>query len=265
MHKIKKLNPQPEFIVHLGDMTSGSSNPEELEGLLEGFKKIIGSYYPIEYFYPVMGNHDAGDNQVDSLCEKVFRKVFNEFLTESQLEGYNNTVYYFSRDGKKLIVLNSMHSGEEDKISCEQLEWLKKVLNEPAGHKFLFVHSPPFPTGAHVGTCLDKYCEARDRFWSIVDSYNVDIVFSGHEHNYSRRLVDNTFNTERYRFNNRVYQVVSGGGGEKLKDKFKSKNGVVVPPINKFHFVVVDAEQNKISVEAVSIEGKVIDRFNINK
>jgi predicted phosphodiesterase len=107
MHKIKKLNPQPEFIAHLGDMTAGSSNPEELEGLLERFKKIIGSYYTMERFYPVIGNHDVGVNSDDSSWEKIFRKVFNEFLPESQPEGYNNTAYSFSRDGEKLIVLNT--------------------------------------------------------------------------------------------------------------------------------------------------------------
>lgn len=265
MHKIKKLDPQPEFILHLGDMTAGGSSPEELEGLLGRFKKIIGSYYPVERFYPVMGNHDAGNKSADGSCEKVFRKVFSESLPENQLEGYNNTVYSFNWKGEKIIVLNSVHPGEEHKISGEQLEWLKRVLSEPALHKLLFLHKPPFPTGAHVGTCLDKYCEDRDSFWSVVDNSNVDIVFTGHEHNYSRRLVDGSCSTEKYRFNNKIYQIVSGGGGEKLKSKFKSKDGVVVPPIDKYHFVIVDAEQGKISVKAVSVEGKVIDRFNINK
>jgi ABC-type microcin C transport system duplicated ATPase subunit YejF len=112
---------------------------------------------------------------------------------------------------------------------------------------------------------MDSYPEARDEFWSIVDENNVDIVFSGHEHNYSRRIIDKSFSTEKYKFNNNIYQIISGGGGEKLKDKYRSKVGVIVPPIAKNHFIVMDILNKKLILKAYDIKGNIIDELEINK
>ena len=74
------------------------------------------------------------------------------------------------------------------------------------------------------------------------------------EHNYSRRIISGKSN---------VNQIISGGGGEKLKSKYHSKNGVIVPPIAIYHFVVVDLNPKSIKISAINIKGKVLDKFII--
>jgi hypothetical protein len=123
-------------------------------------------------------------------------------------------------------------------------------------NKIVFVHSPAFPTGAHFGHCLDLHSEDRDAFWKTVENSNINIVFSGHEHNYSRRKIG---------YKKGIYQVITGGSGEKLKDKFKDKKGVITAPIAKYHFVVVDVDSDSIKVCAISSEGKLLDKFKIDK
>ena len=129
-----------------------------------------------------------------------------------------------------------------------------KAVSENIKNKIVIVHSPSFPTGAHLGHCLDMYPECRDSFWNIIDKCNVNLVFSSHEHNYSRRLIYNK---------NKIYQVITGGGGEKLKDKYKDKKGVIVSPIAVYHFVIVDIESDCIRVSAISTKGKKLDEFTI--
>jgi predicted phosphodiesterase len=236
LKKIKKLNPLPDYIIHLGDLTAGSDNMDKLSSMLEGFKNIfIGMDIRITII-PVFGNHEEGENPKDNASEVVFREAFRDFLPDGGPEKYNRTVYFKDVDNIRLIVLNSCHFCEENRISGEQLKWFNNALSVNKDFKIVFVHIPSYPTGAHLGTSMDLYPEVRDKFWSIMDENNVDIVFSGHEHNYSKRIINESLSTEKYKFSNNIYQIISGGGGEKLRDKYRSKIGVVVPPIAKKSF-----------------------------
>jgi hypothetical protein len=159
----------------------------------------------------------------------------------------------------KYLLSNPLTSDISNKISKAQLNWLQEKTSNCNKNKLLFVHSPAFPTGAHLGHCLDLYPSARDDFLRTVEKCNINIIFSGHEHNYSRRIINNTFD------NGYIYQVITGGAGEKLRDKYKSKEGVVVSPIAVYHFLVVDVEIDYIKVAAITSKGKKIDEFKINK
>ena len=174
-------------------------------------------------------------------------------LPTTCLEDYNNTAYYVDYEDTRLIILNSFHYGELSRISEKQLIFFEATASREIKNKFVFVHSPAFPTGAHFGHCLDLYPSERESFWDIVKKNNIDIVFSGHEHNYSIRKIDS------------AYQIITGGGGEKLRDKYKDKKGVLVAPIAKHHFVIVDVDEDFINVSAIGIDGKTLNKFKIDK
>lgn len=263
--QIKKLNPFPDHIIHLGDLTAGSDNMNKLKDRLQGFINSFINMNIRSAILPVFGNHEEGENPKDNSAEVVFGEVFKEYLPEGEVEGYNRTVYFKDMDNIRIVILNSCHFGEENRISGKQLNWFNNVLKVTKDFKIVFVHIPPYPTGAHLDTSMDLYPEKRDEFWSIIDENNVDIVFSGHEHNYSRRIINESLSTEKYKFSNSIYQIISGGGGEKLRDKYKSKVGVVVPPIAKNHFIVIDILNKLLVLKAYDIKGNIIDEFEINK
>jgi hypothetical protein len=256
LRESKKLNPEPDFIVLGGDNIAGSIDKEAHIDQFRRLKALIRHYYADKMLIPIVGNHEVNNNPTDDSYEKIFEKVYSDSLPDTCLEGYNNTVYYADVKNTRLIILNSFHYGEINMIKERQLAWLKEIASEPIKNKLLFVHSPAFPTGAHYRTSLDLYPEYRDAFWKIVEQYGIDIVFSGHEHNYSRRKMGSK---------RPVYQIVSGGGGEKLRHKYKDSEGVIIDPIAKHHFVVVDVEKSGIKVCAISSEGKLLDEFNISK
>lgn len=261
----KKLDPEPEFIVICGDSVAGSSDEVVLSHQLNNFKALIQRYNPNKPIIPVVGNHDVNRYQIDDRYEKVFARTYSNLNLDGFLEGYNKTVYYIDFDETRLIVLNAFHYNAIHKIDEYQLSWFKETASTDKKNKIVFVHSPAFPSGAHLGHCLDLHPESRNAFWEIVEKCKVDIVFSGHEHNYSRKLVSPISNTEENKCIQGTYQIITGGGGEKLKDKLKSKDGLVIGPISKHHFIVVDITEGGIEVCAISSHGKKLDSFMISK
>lgn len=265
LKQICKLRPQPKFIVICGDSVAGSSNENVFIDQLKNLRALIDKYLPSKEIYPVVGNHEVNGYPNSEKYEKLIELFYKGVLPTGHLEGYNKTVYYIDFPNTRLIVLNSFHYGEIHSIEGEQIKWLEKVVSVDLKNKLVFVHSPAFPTGAHLGHSLDVDPLKRDKFWNVILDNGVDIVFSGHEHNYSRRKMgihNNNFDNESYKS---VYQIITGGAGEKLRDKFKSKEGVIIPPICLHHFLVVDVEKSYIKVTAVSSKGKLIDTFEINK
>jgi hypothetical protein len=265
LRQVCKLKPQPEFFVMCGDTVAGSSDKNILLNQLLTLRKLIEKYHPTKLIFPVIGNHEVNGQALDDRYEKVISTFYSNLEPDGYLDGYNKTVYYIDFGNTRFIILNSFHCGEIHRIEGEQLKWLEKTASVDKQNKLVFIHSPAFPTGAHLGHCLDLYPDLRDKFWNVIRKSNVDIVFSGHEHNYSRRRIEQFSNNIDNDCKYVGYQIITGGGGEKLRDKFKSKDGVIVPPVCLHHFVVVDIEANSIKVTAMSSDGKIIDSFKITK
>lgn len=271
-----KLQPKPEAIVMCGDTVAGSSSKEVLFSQLTNLRALISQYYKNTLLIPVIGNHEVNINPVDDSFETVFSSIYSDTIKNNFLENYNRTVYFVDFPYTRLFVLNAFHNGETHRVPYDQLAWLMNAASGFSGNKLLFVHSPAFPTGAHLGHCLDRYEEQRDVFWKTVESCSIDMVFSGHEHNYSRRIIRNSFNSPKKTsfhihsnkdsFGERgIYQIISGGGGEKLKHKYKSKEGVVVAPIAEHHYIIADIEMNFIKISSFNLKGKILDHFSLYK
>ncbi len=261
--EVKQLSPQPEFAIMPGDLTDGSKTYEGVKSQLSYFKELITEYYPIEFYYPGIGNHEmrAGKNG-----EKAFLETFSEFDAQF-LKGYHRTGYYFDVGDARLFMLNSDHTGELHKITGKQLDWVKANIDSKKSRNFFFLHEPPYPTGAEEGNSLDKHREARDIFWKFADTTTGAIVFCGHEHNYSRRLIDKSFNEKigkkSYRFSNQVYQIISGGFGAPLYPQYTNKKNIVIPPAPRYHFTIVDMDRSGVNIQAVDIDGNIIDTFQV--
>jgi hypothetical protein len=256
LRKTSELEPEAECIVLCGDTVAGSNNESELTDQLLDLRNLIEKFHPGKPLIPVIGNHEVNNEPIDDRFEKNFSKIYSDMLPDTCLDGYNKTVYYKDYENTRFIILNAFHFGERHRIGEKQLSWFKEYASANIKNKIVFVHSPAFPTGAHWGHCLDLHPKDRDAFWKIVQDCNIDIVFSGHEHNYSMG---------KFGYNKGTCQVITGGSGEKLKDKFKDKRGVITSPIAKYHFVIVDIASNGIIVTAIRSEGKQLDKFKIDK
>jgi hypothetical protein len=86
--------------------------------------------------------------------------------------------WYAVRRGDMLgIALDSTDPGNP-----EQLAWLEETLaNTDAKWKLAALHHPPYSSGFHGSNAA-----TREAFVPLFERYGVQIVFSGHEHDYQR-------------------------------------------------------------------------------
>lgn len=250
------LSPKPDFMLFLGDMASSDSN---LSKHLNSWKCIVSDYYPLNQVAPVIGNHE--DN------ETVFSNEFN-YLPNEQLPGYKGTVYCFDYLNARFIILNSVRRNCRNNyvIDINQLIWLENLLkNNRQEHCFVAFHVPAYPTGHHYCDSLDSVPDMRDALWSIIDKYNVTAVFAAHEHNYSHRIIDESFSCKSYTYKNHIHQIITGGAGAPLHTRPKDLRKVVKGPLKVYHYVAVDVGDSSVVFNVYDVKNNLIDSFQINR
>ena len=112
-------------------------------------------------------------------------------------------------------------------------------------------HEPAFPLGLHRGHALDALPEERDRLWSTLEAGGVSVVLNGHEHAYARIEI---------RRSTTIQQVITGGAGGDLYGSPCPDYDVFVP---EHHLVVLDADEKRLVLRALSLSGEVIDEIEI--
>lgn len=152
-----------DFIVQVGDLTY-AGNPLEYEHVREQ----ITTYAKVP-FYPVVGNHDAVDAEGLELFEHYFGHI----------------TYAFDYGNSRFIFLCSELSGQQGRITGDQIAWLEEELrsNADKDHVFITVHQPIYP----VFHGLDNTGEVQE----VIERYdNVSAIFQGHEHTYDHSVVN---------------------------------------------------------------------------
>jgi 3',5'-cyclic AMP phosphodiesterase CpdA len=247
------MRHDPHFLVFTGDLINGyTTREDDFRAQLRSWKRIYGPLWHQVPVYTGMGNHESlldifeDNTQADKPGEQSAEAVFaSEFVhprngPEPERPGlppYKGAVYSFDYAGCHFVQLNSdywysSHPEERPgnpfgRLLPGQLAWFEKDLDQAkkagASNIFVFVHEPAFPNGGHVVDSLwgggrPEGVAARDRFWSAANRAGVVAVFSGHEHNYSRTLIDNQTPT-RYDgttnpgFVKPTWQVTQGAAG----------------------------------------------------
>ncbi len=198
---------------------------------------------------------------------------------------YEETVYSFDWGNVHWVMLNNNyfekgtgdltkeHPGEwEGILRDEQLAWLDEDLGAARArgieHLFVAAHEPAFPNGGHVKDAMwwngeiPEIVEMRDRFWNILVKHRVLAAFFGHEHNYSRTLIDSTVNPE---FTVPVWQIITGAGGA----PFYARNERTpwADAVRAFfpltHFCLVEVAGENVTLRALSPEGQTLDEVRL--
>jgi len=152
--------------------------------------------------------------------------------------------YYTRRlgDGVQLFFLDST------RVTTRETAWLEQQLAEStATWKIALFHHPPYTCGGHDGN--------RDvqRSWvPLFEAYGVQLVLSGHDHNY-----------QRFAARNGVTYVVDGGGGAPLYPLHPCPRTYPhwVKRFAGYAFVYVSATGEQLDVSAVNLQGRVRDHF----
>lgn len=189
---------QPQLVITTGD----NNYPHGADGTFErnvaqhyapfiafgagyhGPSRALGRPPEDQRFWPVLGNHDwhtAGAR---------------DYLGQFALP--NNGRYYTVKRGDVEFFMVDSDRREPDGTDADSVQghWLQAQLKaSDAAIKLVVFHHPPYSVGAHGSAAWMRWPFAQ---------WGAHAVFSGHNHNYERRLVDG------------IPYVVNGIGGARM-------------------------------------------------
>ncbi len=150
-----------DVLLVLGDCVYPSGDPAQLPDVLfDPFAPVLASGAEL---LSVLGNHDAG--RADELVEAL---------------GMPGRWWSVERQGVLIVGLDSNLPDDE-----QQRAWLEDTLaSSRASWKVVALHHPPYSAG-YQGSSED----VRAAFSPLFERYGVDLVLSGHDHDYQRSKV----------------------------------------------------------------------------
>lgn len=217
------LSPQSAYdeLLLLGDLIYPSGDPAALPRVID--EPFAGVFALGTELLAILGNHDVKLDRGD------------EIMATLGMPG--RWWSWTSDDGSVLIVgLDSTDWGD-----AEQLAFLESTLaSSTAPWKIVAVHHPPYSAG-YQGSSLD----VRDVLAPIAAEHGVQLVLSGHDHDYQRsEVIDG------------VTYVVSGAGSgirRTGEDDFTEVAYAFV------HFVDIGVFADRMVLRAVGLDGRVAD------
>jgi hypothetical protein len=156
------------------------------------YKSILKSL-PV---FPSLGNHDyANLGYLDSATLGTNFPYFNIFNCPTQAECggiASNTEKYYSYNYANIhfIVLDSY--GASSKPGGAMYNWLAADLAaNTARWTICYFHHPPYSSGTHNSDKEGESGDIRSYILPLIESYKVDLVLSGHAHDYERTFLMN--------------------------------------------------------------------------
>jgi predicted phosphodiesterase len=214
-----------DLMLFLGDIAYEDGSPAQLENNFFAVYRDVLRYVPA---YVTIGNHERRS--------RLGRPYFEAFVLPEPERYYSfnwGDIHFVAidttqRDTRQLVWL-------EDDLNRNKLPWV-----------IVFGHHPMY-TNSLRGPQL----WIRRAFANIVTRHHVDLVLTGHEHQYERfRVAD-------------VNYVVSGGGGGQLTRFFGQSHALKQATVH--HFLSFEVTASALTMKAIDIEGKEIETLHLTK
>jgi len=222
-------------------------------------------------YYLAVGNHDVRSSDSDRVkgLKNYFAanaKLIPPDGSPRRLNGY--PTYAIAYGNTFLILYDSDIAGDS-----VQYEWVKKQLEGLDKRRYVNIiavcHHPTFSSGPHGGSNVESQTQIiRDTYMPLFRKYHVKLLLTGHEHLFEHWVEQYTDSTGRHRLD----EIVSGGGGAPLYGyqgepnltEYRRANAAarltvthlvrpaMDPGGNPFHFVIVNVDGSKISLQVVA-------------
>jgi len=256
------------FALHVGDFVLRGNTEYKWDDEFfsrdtdyESTRKFLSSF-PLA---AAVGNHEfRGDTAVpkvdDNKCGKsnngdIFRKYWPSDLYHIE-EGTTKTNYYYSFDyGPVHFTVIDPYTSKYDETSA-QYKWLDSDLKATKKKWKVVVTHVPFYDAS--GSNADAGCgengagkSMRDALKPLIDKHKVQLVLQGHQHYFSRSVIDNT-----------TYYVIGGGGAAPLMTPRIYPFPAPVPYSNsgkiyQFARIDVSTKEMKVTIKEVKNAGSV--------
>ncbi|AWT59636.1 MAG: 3',5'-cyclic adenosine monophosphate phosphodiesterase CpdA [Candidatus Moanabacter tarae] len=178
LNLINSLNP--EFVIHLGDLTQEAPGSENFEisrqEALDQIERVDSKWHQ------VAGNHEVGDKPDATMpTHPVSRRILAAYH-----ENMRSSWYSFNHGKCSFIILNSQIFNTGIPEENEQCFWLENLLVQLEGQRlFVFMHLPLFileRTESYTGHYDNIGEPARSWLIELFQKHSVELVINGHVH-----------------------------------------------------------------------------------
>jgi len=223
----------PDFVTFSGDTIADGTD----QSLWPIFFDIEKDLLRQTAFFPALGNHERHSPN------------WYEFLQQAK------PYYSFNWGSAHFAVMDSdlgnvsPSKSVRDAYWAEQTRWLEEDLaaSQQADFRFLVAHHPPY-TAVRIRQADNAHMKA---LVPMLEKYRVSAGLFGHDHNY------------QHYFKNGIHYITSGGGGAPLYDVDVPPAGITRKVMSIENFVGIGVNGKVAKVEAIAVDGKTIDRFEI--
>jgi hypothetical protein len=223
----------PDFIVQTGDMVEDGNASAQWPVFFDIEKDLLRQ----TAFFPAIGNHERTSHYVDD--------IFHEGGPYYSFDWGNCHITVIDSE---LTTAASSEAGR-NAFWAEQLRWIEEDLktHQKADYRFVAAHHPPF-TAVTSRQGNDPHMTALT---GMLEKYHVSAGFFGHDHNY------------QHYFKNGIHYVTTGGGGAPLYDVNTPPQGITQKVVSIENFVSVSVEGKVAHIQAIAIDGRILDEFDI--
>jgi 3',5'-cyclic AMP phosphodiesterase CpdA len=260
--------PDARFMIHAGDLVADGFD----DSLWGEWCEALGFISAMVPSLPVPGNHDLHhDTDATEASDPLLTPPswgLHFALPMNGPEALRGQAYYLDYQGARFISLDSNAFGGDIKpnsdklrVADQEIVWLEKVLRDnPNRWTIVFSHYPVYP----IANQRTRFLQMESRLVPLYEKYHVDLVLQGHDHGYGR--------THKLRAGTIVSDMEAGTiyavsvSGTKMYE--------VAPPAPTLFaktlagsqlFQVVSVSQARLLFQAYTIDGTVIDSFELRK
>ncbi|WP_223643668.1 metallophosphoesterase [Corallococcus sp. EGB] len=250
---MRRVQPQPQLLLALGDNAYASGTHEEFQSR---FFTPMASMLRRAPVFATPGNHDYATETAQPYFDNFHLPTNNPTGTERYYSFEWGDAHIVSIDTNCAMGLAGGLCSPR-----EQREWLIDDLRaSPAKWKLVIMHHPPFSSGVHGDDS-----PIRGLFASLFEQGGVDLVLTGHDHDYERTyplLAESVAPKEK----RGVTYLVVGSGGAVLR-KFPRRQPAWSAARNDkdYGFLDVRIDKDVLTGRLVSADGGIADEFVISK
>jgi len=227
------LDQAPAFTVNTGDLVADGAD----ESAWAWFFAVEAPLLRSVPLYPTLGNHEGSGDR--------YMELFS--VPDDSPGGERYYAFHYATVGIAVLDLYGSDFGP----GSDQATWLESTLagwqDDPQVHlRIVALHHGPYDSGSH-GSNLS----VRSDLVPLFEAQGVDLVVSGHDHDYERSTV------------NGVKYVVTGGGGAPLYGVSGDWWTEVSESVH--HALLVEVEGPRATVTAYRTDGTVLDQFDLGE
>lgn len=236
---------QVDVFLHLGDMVQMPLKDADWQVQFFNPLKSSNTLATLPFLI-TQGNHDL-----------VYGRAAEYFPETHELPQSPFGIYYaLTLAGARFIIMDSNHENDEQIIWLEQE--LNSELTQIANFIIVIVHVPPFIEYWDPKKWKDNDewkwpVYVREKAVPLFEKYKVDLVLSGHQHNFQRGQ------------RNGVTYVISGGGGGTLDREKVEGYGFYSTTILSHHYLILEVNIERIILTAKLQSGQVVDTVQLEK